>query len=288
MSENQGSWEQKPVLRKIYREFHNEIRHRLRDDIDGVTVELGSGIGQIKDVIPACITTDVVPNHWLDRTENAYRLSFVKETVANLIAFDVWHHLRYPGTALREIRRVLAPGGRVVIFEPCMSLLGLLVYGVFHHEPLGLRQPITWFAPEDYDASHADYFAAAGNAWRTFHRREHKMLDGWRVVEVKRFSAISYVASGGFRGPQLYPTSLLPLLRSMDALFDLFPAAFATRMLIVLEKTLSPAASPEATAKPGTARAKQSSCTPRFTSLTASDARSPAQGREIPFAMARV
>ena len=169
-------------------------------------MELGSGLGQIKDVIPTCITTDVVPNSWLDQTENAYELSFADEAVANLIVFDVWHHLRYPGTALREMRRVLAPGGRVVIFEPCMSVLGLLVYGVFHHEPLGLRQQITWLAPEGCNAADADYFAAAGNASRIFHRNRRKLLDGWRIVEVKRYAALSYVASGGFRGPQLYPT----------------------------------------------------------------------------------
>ena len=235
--ENRHNWDRKPVLRKIYRGFHRQIRRSLCHDIDGVTVELGSGLGQIKDVIPTCITTDVVPNPWLDQTENAYELSFADEAVANVIVFDVWHHLRYPGTALREMRRVLAPGGRVVIFEPCMSVLGLLVYGVFHHEPLGLRQPITWLAPEGCNAADADYFAAAGNASRIFHRNRHKLLDGWRIVEVKRSAALSYVASGGFRGPQLYPTSLLPLLQSVDSVLDYLPAAFATRMLVVLEKT---------------------------------------------------
>lgn len=234
--ENRLNWDRKPVLRKIYRGFHSQIRRWLCDDIDGATVELGSGLGQIKDVIPTCITTDVVPNPWLDRTENAYELSFANQSVANLIVFDVWHHLRYPGTALLEMWRVLAPGGRVVIFEPCMSILGLLVYGIFHHEPLGLRQRITWLAPEGFNATDADYFAAAGNAWRVFHLRPRKPLDGWRIVEVKRSAALSYVASGGFRGPQLYPTSLLPLLRSVDSVLDYFPAAFATRMLVVLEK----------------------------------------------------
>ena len=110
------------------------------------------------------------------------------------------------------------------------------MYGGFRHEPLGLRQQITWLAPEGCNAADADYFAAAGNASRIFHRNRRKLFDGWRIVEVKRYAALSYVASGGFRGPQLYPTSLLPLLQSVDSVLDYFPAAFATRMLVVLEK----------------------------------------------------
>ena len=234
--ENERSWQQKPVLRKLYEDFHQRIQQACRHDIDGPTVEIGSGLGQIKNVIPDCITTDVLPNPWLDQTENAYRLSFSDASVANLILFDVWHHLRYPGTALQEFQRALAPGGRLLIFDPCMSLLGLLVYGVFHHEPLGLTQPITWDAPPGCDAEDADYYAAASNAWRMFCGSERPVLDRWRIIECERMAALSYVASGGFRAPQLYPAALLPLLKRIDGLLDYLPLLFATRLLVVLQK----------------------------------------------------
>ena len=92
-------------------------------------------MGRIKDVIPQCVTTDLFPNPWLDRQENCYQLSFADGSVSHLILFDVWHHLRYPGTALREFHRVLAPGGRLILFEPAASWVGRLVYHFFHHEP---------------------------------------------------------------------------------------------------------------------------------------------------------
>lgn len=234
--ENMTSWQRKPALREIYREFHHRIARSCRKDLQGPTVEIGSGLGQIKDVIPDCITTDVLPNPWLDQTENAYRLSFGDGTVANLILFDVWHHLRYPGNALAEFRRVLVPGGRLIVFDPCMSLLGLVVYGICHHEPVALRNPITWKAPAGKDPVDADYYAAASNAWRVFYRREGPRWEGWEQKECRREAAFSYVASGGFRGRQLYPTSLLPLLRKVDRLLDHAPSIFATRLLAVLEK----------------------------------------------------
>jgi hypothetical protein len=239
LRENWHSWDRKAVLRKVYEGFHREISDWCRHDLTGPTVEIGSGLGQIKAVIPDCITTDILPNPWLDRTENAYRLSFTDASIANLILFDVWHHLRYPGTALLEFRRVLAAGGRLIIFDPCMSLLALVVYGLFHHEPLGLRNPIRWLAPDNWDARNADYYAAASNAWRIFCRSSCFQLSDWQIVSVQRTAALSYVASGGFRGPQLYPSILLPVLQHIDAILNRIPLLFATRLLVVLEKTTS-------------------------------------------------
>jgi SAM-dependent methyltransferase len=236
LHENRRSWERKPVLRKIYEGFHRRILLACQRDIKGPTVEIGSGLGQIKNLIPDCITTDVLPNPWLDQTENAYSLSFSNGSVANLILFDVWHHLRYPGSAMVEFRRVLAHGGRLIIFDPCMSLLGLIVYGIFHHEPLGLNEPVTWFPPPERNAVDADYYAAASSAWQIFCRSNPPQLEGWQVIERYRAAAISYVASGGFRAPQLYPSALLPLLQHLDLILDRLPAIFATRLLVVLQK----------------------------------------------------
>ncbi len=242
--ENRAAWERKPALRRIYRGFYEEIAAALPAGINGLTAELGSGMGNIKEVLPACITSDLFPNPWLDRVENAYALSFAPQSVAHLILFDVWHHLQYPGAALREFRRVLAPGGVVVLFEPAMGILGRAAYGMFHHEPLGLGQPIDWEIPVNFDPANQTYYAAQGNCWRLARQvmtapaaQRPAALAGWKIDQVKYFPALAYMMSGGFRGPQLFPDFALPALQTIEKILASAPALTAVRMLVVLRWT---------------------------------------------------
>jgi SAM-dependent methyltransferase len=237
MQRNREAWDRKPALRKAYANLYRLIQIELAD-ISGPTVELGSGIGAIKQTISECITTDIFPNPWLDRTENAYRLSFEDQSLANLILFDVFHHLEFPGEAFKEFERVLAARGRLIIMEPGFGWLGRFIYGRFHHEPLGFDKPIPWDAADTSYANAPRYYAAQANAWRIFVCREISgNISNWRLVGIKKFAAVSYVASGGFSGPALYPDWLFDGMLFLDRLVGLFPSIFATRLMVVLEKT---------------------------------------------------
>ena len=124
-----------------------------------------------------------------------------------------------------------------MIFDPAMGLLGRAVYGCFHHEPLGLRWKIDWRAPEDFSAEQITYYAAQGNAQRVFFSPEfEEELRDWKIVHRRRYAALPYVASGGFRGPQLYPEFLYSALCGVDQVAQYLPGVFATRLLVVLEK----------------------------------------------------
>jgi SAM-dependent methyltransferase len=234
---NRDAWLRKPILREIYRDFYRQIAARVDTRGKLLCVELGSGMGRIKEVIPHCITTDIFANPWLDRRENAYSLSFADGSVSHLILFDVWHHLRYPGAALREFHRVLEPGGRLIIFEPAVSWIGRLVYQYFHHEPLGLRDAITWQAPPGFNAADIDYFAAQASATRIFWLGEEpaRLID-WQIREVTPIASFAYFASGGFSGPQLGGKFLHILMRAVDRIAAFAPRLFAARLLVVLEK----------------------------------------------------
>ena len=234
---NRLAWQRKPRLQQAYRDFHARIASRLDRSFPGKIVELGSGLGSIKEAIPDCITTDLFPNPWLDQQENAYHLSFPEASVSHLILFDVWHHLRYPGTALAEFRRVLAPGGRLIVFDPAISLTGRIVHGLFHHEPVAMGLPITWDAPEGFKPDDADYFAAQGAATRVFWRRQApERLRDWEVLEATPLPSFEYFATGGFSGPQMGAAALFRLWRWLDRTLARWPNLFAARLLVVLKR----------------------------------------------------
>jgi SAM-dependent methyltransferase len=237
IDKNQEYWNRKPLLRTLYGDFYRQISNHLSRLPNGKIVELGSGLGNIHEVIPDCIRTDLFPNPWIDQIENAYKLSFADEMVSDLILTDVFHHLKYPGTALNELHRVLHKGGRVIMLEPYLSALGLFVYGASHDEPIALTNKIEWFAPETWKPDHIDFYAAQGNATRIFVTNKYRLnLKNWKRVETVRLSALAYAASGGYSKPQLYPASFLPMMKRLEKILDLFPTLFATRLLVVLEK----------------------------------------------------
>jgi len=227
-------WEKKPALRAAYRRFHEAIAARL-SSAPGETLEIGSGIGTIKETIPDCITSDLFPNPWLDRTENAYQLSVADGSLANLILFDVFHHFEYPGDAMKEFERVLAPEGRLLIFEPAMSPLGKLVYGLLHPEPLGYGKPVKWFSPET--GRDEKYFAAQGQATRVFLDGERpEWTKSWKLVTAERIVSMQYFASGGFKKSSPVPSSFTSMVQQTDQLLQFFPYLLAARILFVLER----------------------------------------------------
>lgn len=237
IEKNLKLWNGKPLLRQVYRDLY-QIMDRQRSQEAGKTVELGSGMGSISEVISDCIRTDLFPYPWLDQIENAYHLTFPNNSIANLLMVDVFHHLRYPGTALDEFLRVLKPGGRLIMIEPGLSLLGHIIYGLLHIEPVANNKKITWFAPHDWKHNDMDYYAAQGNATRIFTKKKFtNELKDWNILKTERIPALAYAASGGYSGPQLYPTAAYPFVKRLEKWLQFFPALFATRLLVVLEKT---------------------------------------------------
>ena len=239
---NLRNWAAKPLLQKIYAGFYNHIVTLMDERVPGRVVEIGSGIGNLRSRLPRALATDLFANPWLDLVCDGYELPFRDGSVSHLVLFDVFHHLAAPNAFLREAGRVLAPSGRLILFEPYVSVCSAVAYGLFHHEGIGWRRPID---PAEASPRPRDYYTAQGNATRLFFRREIPGWPrGWKILHAEAFSAFHYLLSGGFSKPALYPAGWLDGLRRWDLKLSRWPRLFGGRCLVALSLSALPQSAP--------------------------------------------
>lgn len=235
LREQERAWEARPLLRRLYRGWFAELAAALAP-VEGPTVELGSGIGKLREVIPELATTDVEPTPWADRVVDAEALPYADGQVANLVLVDVFHHLARPTRFFDEAVRVLAPGGRLLVLDPYCSTLSTLAFRWFHHE----RTDLDVDAFED-DVTVAETPMASNQARATlaFFREPGAVVDRWpalRVVRRKRLAHVLYPLSGGFSRRPLVPAVLYRPLAALDRALAPLGPLLAFRCLVVLER----------------------------------------------------
>jgi SAM-dependent methyltransferase len=232
LREHERAWNKRPLLRRIYRDWFELIASRL-SDADGETIELGSGIGRLREVIPGLVTTDVEETPWADRVVDAASLPYGDRELANIVLLDVYHHLPRPAAFLDEASRTLRAGGRIVMLEPYVSPVARLGYRL-HHERLELRGD--GFAENEstdpLDANIAQTTLAFFHQRREYERRWPELP----VIERRLLSSLVYPLSGGFTKPALLPSRLYgPATAVERALSPLLPLV-ALRSLLVVER----------------------------------------------------
>jgi SAM-dependent methyltransferase len=232
LREHERAWNERPLLRLIYRDWFGLMASRLAR-VPGETLELGSGIGQLREFVPGLVTSDVEPTPWAARVVDARALPYGDGELANIVMLDVYHHLPKPSAFLDEAHRALTPGGRVVMLEPYVSPLSQLVYRL-HHERLDLAAD--GFAESD---SSDPLDANLAQTTLAFFRRRDEYTRRWPelpIVEERLLSFLVYPLSGGFTRRPLLPARLYGPLNTVErSLGPLLPLA-AFRCLLVLER----------------------------------------------------
>ena len=229
-------WERSAGLRAVYGDLAGRIAAAR---VPGPSLEVGAGIGWLRDCLQDVVPTDLLPTPWVQRAASAYELEALGQSWANVIAIDVLHHLTEPLRFLRSAAQVLRPGGRLILVEPAATPLGRLFYGLCHHEPMAPgRLALPWvFAPDDADGR----FANMGMATALFGRTGPPPLElaplGLELAERNHFGLLAYPLTGGFSRHQLAPTFLFRCLLRWEAVLpDAVRRLTGLRVLIALEQ----------------------------------------------------
>jgi SAM-dependent methyltransferase len=239
LASQRDAWERKPALRSVYRSWYERIQSELAPN--GPTVEIGGGSGNFKQFMPETVSTDIIAaGPWLDALIDARRLPFADASVGNIVMADVLHHLQRPFDFLRDARRALRPGGRLVLLEPAATPWARLVLGLFHHEPVDLSQDL--FAEDGTPEPLNDDLMFANQAFATLLFVKHpqqtmQRLPGFKLRSVEHSDFVVYPATGGFSYYCLVPKAAAePLQRLEGKLVGRTGKLTGMRVLIVLER----------------------------------------------------
>jgi SAM-dependent methyltransferase len=219
----------KPFLKKLYAEFYGQFESAAETTADKMLVELGSGGGFIKEIIPNAITSDVLEVASVDKTFSAMDMPFEDSSVDAFFMFDVLHHITRPGQFFTEAERCLKPAGRIVMIEPANTIWARFVYKNFHHE--GFDPAGEWGLEKTGPLSQGN----GAIPWIIFVRdreifeREYPQL---KIVSLRNHTPISYLLSGGFTTRQLMPGFMYPVIRAFEWLLS----PLGMFMTVVIEK----------------------------------------------------
>ena len=220
----------KPFLRRLYTEWYRTIRDAIPKGRDRVVVELGSGGGFIKEIIPDALTSDVLEVPSLDMHFSALEMPFDRQSVDAVVMIDVLHHIPDIRRFFGELERCLKPGGKAVMIEPANTSWGRFIYQNFHHEP---------FRPQDgWKLADGGPMSMANGAipWIVFHRDRERFEEEFADLELltmQPHTPLRYLLSGGVSMRQLVPSWSFGLVSAMERVFE--PTHWLTGMFYTIE-----------------------------------------------------
>jgi SAM-dependent methyltransferase len=228
----------KPALmyfyQRAYLSFQTEL---LKRKIDGPIVELGSGSGFLKSVIPQVETTDVLSYPGIDRVVDATQMPYGDASVGAFFMLNVFHHIPDAEKALAEMNRCLKPGGIVFIADQYIGFLSKPIFKHIHAEGFDDSQR-EWRFVSTGPLSGANGALTWIVFWRDlglFESRFPKLS----VIYRRPHSPLLYWLSGGLKSWTLVPQFLLKFFIRLDKILIILSEKFASFTDIVLEKKTS-------------------------------------------------
>lgn len=225
----------KGFLRRLYFDFYDQFRKSVPHNARAkLLVELGSGGGFIKEVIPNVITSDIIDLPHVDRRFSALDMPFEDGSVDAIFMIDVLHHLPDARAFFAEACRCLKTGGKLVMIEPANTCWSRFIFQNFHHEP---------FDPSGkWGVESKGPLSSANGAipWIIFYRDRaqfEREFPSLRIIRLRPHTPLRYLISGGFRTRQLLPSFGYNPVKALEAALSPFENHLGMFLTIELEKT---------------------------------------------------
>jgi len=225
----------KPFLKNVYLDFYQIFKDSIADNKqpNPLLVELGSGGGFLKEVIPNVITTDIIDLPHIDKRFSVLDMPFRDNTVDAFFLIDVLHHIPDVRLFLKEVARCLKPGGKLVMIEPANTFFSRLIYKFFHQEPFDPK------AGWELDTNGPLSSANIAIPWIVFQRDRaifEQEFPNLKISELYQHTPFRYLISGGVTVRQLLPNFTYRYVKLFERILQPFNNYLGMFMTIVLER----------------------------------------------------
>lgn len=210
---------------------------------DGRGVDIGCGAGLSRAFIRArrLWLTDFAEQSFLDVAGvDALDLPFADRAFDFVVASNLLHHLPCPTRFLNEARRVVRPGGHLLMHEPQASLLFCAVLRTMRHE--GYSFNVDVFDETSVCTDPNDLWAGNNAIPRLLfddHAAFLRAQPHWRIVRDEPCECLMFLNSGGVTAKTAYiplPPQALKAVQTLDAvLARLAPNVFGLGRRIALQ-----------------------------------------------------
>lgn len=224
----------KYALNQIYTEYYLLFKSCIAGLTSGKVLELGSGGGFIKEIIPETITSDVVKIEGCDLVLFAEQLPFENNSLKAIFMIDVLHHVKTPEDFFKEAERCLIPGGKIIMVEPANTGWAKFIWKNFHHEPFDDKAGWTIKGEGRMsDANIALPWILFGRDRKLFEQKFPKL--SIRSIEIH--TPIAYVMTGGVKSWNLLPKLIYKPVRFAEKIVQNLGIKQGMFQTIELEKT---------------------------------------------------
>jgi len=225
----------KIFLKNIYIDFYKIFKSTTVSK-KGPLIEVGSGGGFLKKFIPKVITTDVLVVDGIDKKLDLEKINLKNNSVSAFYMLNVFHHIKNPKKALKEMQRCLVTGGKIIMIEPWPTLFSKFIYKHFHHETFDINS--------NWKVSGIGRMSDANGAlpWIIFKRDKNKfdrLFSNLKVESIIPHTPFKYLSSGGLSHPQYLPNSFYPLLLFIEKLLTPLNNYFAMFATVILIKKMT-------------------------------------------------
>ena len=227
---------EKKFLRKIYEEWYGDLIAAIPKPTacPGQILELGSGGGFLKELLPESITSEVFSCAGADVALDARALPFADGSLRAILMVDVFHHIPDVVKFLQEAQRTLAPGGVVAMWEPWNTPWSRLIYKTLHSEPFE-PEAMDWPFPASGPLSGAN----GALPWIVFERDMARFAANFAKLKLETLRLdypFSYLMSGGVSMRASAPQCFFSFARGMERGLSLFKKQLAMFAFITLRR----------------------------------------------------